>query len=326
MPARLSGKSRRMPSPTTFWQTRFAWLRYGFAWLIFAWLRLIVRLPLALQLRIGRAAGRISGRIVPGRRAIVHRNLEACFPDMSQAERNQLCADHFEALGMSVIEMAMGWFGDPQTIERHVSFEGVEHLVAALQRGKGVVLYSAHFTSFEICFPALRKYCPRISGMYKDQRNPLMNEVMNAGRGRNVDRLISKDNVREMMRELRNNAVFWYASDQRYAGKSSALIPFFGVPAMTNIAISRIAARTGASVLPYFCRRFDGPKPRYVATIGAPLPAFPSDDASADVRRLVAVLEAFIRTCPEQYWWVHKRFKDRPAGYPDIYARSGKTQ
>lgn len=314
-----------MPSPTTFWQTRFAPLRYGFAWLVFAVLRLMVLLPLSWQLRIGGAFGRLSGRIVPSRRAIVARNLEVCFPEKSPAERSRLCSDHFEALGKSIVEMAMGWFGDPDKIERHVSFEGLEHLSEALRNNNGVVLYSAHFTSFEIFFPILRKHCPRLSGMYKDQRNPLMNEVMNAGRGRNVDRLIAKDNVREMLRELRRNAVFWYASDQRYAGKSSALIPFFGEPAMTNTAISRIAARTGATVLPYFCRRFDGATPRYVATIGTALPGFPSDDAVEDVRRLVAVLEDFIRTCPEQYWWVHKRFKGRPGGLPDLYKRTGKS-
>jgi len=316
-----------MPSPTTFWQTRFSRLRYAFVWLATAWMRAVVRLPLTWQLRIGRLAGRISLRIAPGRRAVVLRNLEVCFPEKPLAERKRLCARHFEALGMSMVEMAMGWYGDPETIERYVTFEGLEHLAAAQQRGKGVVLYSAHFTSFEIFFPALRRHCPRMSGMYKDQRNPLMNEAMNAGRGRSVDRLISKDNVRDMLRELRRNAVFWYASDQRFAGKSSALIPFFGEPALTNTAISRIATRTGASVLPYFCRRFDdSEEPRYVATIGAPLPAFPSEDATDDVRRLIAVLEDFIRSCPEQYWWVHKRFKGRPEPFPDLYAPADKPQ
>jgi KDO2-lipid IV(A) lauroyltransferase len=117
--------------------------------------------------------------------------------------------------------------------------------------------------------------------------------------------------------------VFWYASDQSYAGKNSALIPFFGEPAMTNTAISRIARRSGAVVLPYYCRRLADDT--YVATIGPPLDGVPSDDEIDDVRRLTQTLEAYIATCPEQYWWIHKRFKGRPASYPDIYAQRTAT-
>ncbi|HMB74213.1 MAG TPA: lipid A biosynthesis acyltransferase [Gammaproteobacteria bacterium] len=309
-----------MPSPKTFWQARYPRLRYGVVWLGFAMLRAIVRLPLRWQLALGRTAGAMTRRLAVGRRKVALRNLQICFPELSDTERARLCKRHFEALGMSIVEMAMGWFGDPEKIERHVAFEGLDHLNRAIEARRGVILFSAHFTSFEIFFPILRRHCPRISGMYKEQRNPLMNEIMNAGRGRNVDRLIAKDNVREMLRELGHKGVFWYASDQKFAGKSSALIPFFGEPAMTNTAISRIAARTGAIVLTYFCRRLDGPEPRYVATIGAPLPDFPTADASADVRRLVAELEAFIRRCPEQYWWIHQRFSGRPESLPNIYA------
>jgi KDO2-lipid IV(A) lauroyltransferase len=286
-------------------------------------MRAIVLLPLKWQLSLGRGAGRVSRRLVPGRSTVVARNIAACFPEKSRYELEALCRAHFEALGMSVVEMAMGWYGDQETIERHVSIDGLEHLSAALERGKGVILFSAHFTSFEIFYPVLRQHCPRLSGMYKLQRNPLMNEIMTAGRGRNFDHLFPKDSVRDLLRELDRNAVVWYASDQKYAGKSSELIPFFGVPAMTNTAISRIARKSGAAVLPYFCRRLAGPEPRYVATIGAALEDFPSDDAVSDVTRFVGLLEAFIRTCPEQYWWVHQRFKGRPDHLPDIYAQDG---
>jgi KDO2-lipid IV(A) lauroyltransferase len=141
---------------------------------------------------------------------------------------------------------------------------------------------------------------------------------MNKGRGRFYDTLFSKDSLREMLRNLRDNAVVWYASDQSYGGKSSALIPFFNEPAMTNTAISRIAKASGAAVLPYFCRRL--PDDTYEMSIGAPLPDLPSDDEVRDTRRLTQVLESYIRLCPEQYWWIHQRFKGRPAPLPDLYA------
>jgi KDO2-lipid IV(A) lauroyltransferase len=155
--------------------------------------------------------------------------------------------------------------------------------------------------------------------MYKWQRNPVMNDAMYRGRGQYFDDMFAHDNIRGFLRNLKRNYVAWYASDQSHSGKSSALVPFFGVPAMTNTAISRIARASGAVVLPYFCRRI-GFGSKYVMTIGAPIAGFPSGDDARDARELVEELEDYIRICPEQYWWVHKRFKGRPAPYPDIYA------
>jgi KDO2-lipid IV(A) lauroyltransferase len=212
----------------------------------------------------------------------------------------------------------MGWFGNKDTIRRRVRIEGLEHLEAALARGRGVILFSAHFTPFEFFWPALRDHCTRLGGMYKAQTNPIMNRIMTAGRGRSYDVQFEKDNVREMLRELKRNSVVWYASDQSYGGKGSALIPFFGVPAMTNTAISRIARMSRAAILPYFCKRL--PDNTYAMTIGAPPPNLPSDDPIGDVRRLTGLIEDYIRTCPEQYWWIHQRFKGRPPPHPDLYA------
>jgi KDO2-lipid IV(A) lauroyltransferase len=154
--------------------------------------------------------------------------------------------------------------------------------------------------------------------MYKWQRNPVMNRIMQRGRGRSYDVQIAKDNVREMLRQLRANAVFWYASDQSYGGKGSVLLPFFGEPAMTNTAIGRIARASGAVILPQHFRRLDNN--RYVMTIGAPLAGIPSGDDVADTRALTRKIEEYIRVCPEQYWWIHQRFKGRPAPLPDLYA------
>jgi KDO2-lipid IV(A) lauroyltransferase len=301
-----------------FWSAKFASLRYAFAWLGYAWMRTIVHLPFAWQLALGRVLGRMTRFLAPARRRVVARNLEVCFPEMSRSERERVLAKHFEALGASLIEMAMGWFGSADAVRDRVHVEGREHLEAALANGRGVILFSAHFTTFEFFWPALAPLCRRLCGMYKWQRNPVMNKVMNRGRGRYFHTLFAKDNVREMLRSLRANAAVWYASDQSYGGKNSALIPFFNEPAMTNTAISRIARASGAAVLPYFCRRLADDT--YVMTFGAPLADLPSDDEVRDTRRLTQVLEDYIRLCPEQYWWIHQRFKGRPAPLPDLYA------
>jgi len=301
-----------------FWTTKFAWLRYAIAWLAFLWMRAIVLLPFSWQLALGKALGRLAYRSLPRRRRIVERNLEACFPGLSPAERKGLAREHFAALGASFAEMATGWFAAPTSVRRRVRVDGAEHLRAALEEGNGVILFGAHFTTFEIFWSSLRHLCPFLCGMYKWQRNPVMNQVMVRGRGRFFDQMIDNDSVRDMLRILKKNGVFWYASDQSYSGKNSALLPFFDVPAMTNTAIVRIAKASGAAVLPYFCRRIDDA--HYVMSIYPQLDDFPSGDDLRDMGRFTRLLEDYIRLCPEQYWWIHQRFKGRPAPLPDLYA------
>jgi KDO2-lipid IV(A) lauroyltransferase len=281
-------------------------------------------LPFRWQIAICKALGRVLGALVPARRRVVDKNLEVCFPELSAAERNRLVREHFAALGASLAEMAMGWFGNPDDVRRRVRIEGAEHIARGLEHGKGVILFGAHFTSIELFWPALRPLCPRACGMYKWQRNDVMNQAMYRGRGKYFDDQFASDNVRGMLRNLARNYVAWYASDQSYGGKNSALVPFFGVPAMTNTAISRIAKVSGAIVLPYFCRRV-GDGAEYVMTIRPPVPGFPSGDDARDARDLLRSLEDYIRLCPEQYWWIHKRFKGRPAPLPDLYATARQT-
>jgi Kdo2-lipid IVA lauroyltransferase/acyltransferase len=305
-------------SSDSFWSTKFALPRYAVVWLGYAAMRLIVRLPFSWQMTLGRSLGRAAYVLLPARRHIAARNIAACLPELSPERRARLLEQHFESLGLSVVEMSMGWFGDPEAVRSRVSIEGAEHLAQALAAGRGVILFSAHFTTFEFFWPALRPLCTQLCGMYKTQRNPVMNRVMNQGRRRYYDVLFAKDNVRQMLRSLRENSVVWYATDQSYGGRGSALLPFFGEPAMTNTAIARIAKTSGAAVLPYFCRRVDGG--RYVMNIGAPLDGWPSGDDVADTRRYVVLLEDYIRRCPEQYWWIHQRFKGRPEPLPDFYA------
>ena len=305
-------------SSDSFWTVKFATLRYAAAWLVYGWMRLVVLLPFQLQLALGRVLGRGGHALLRRRRRIAARNIDTCLPELTEQERATILARHFESLGLSIVEMSMGWFGRPQTVRERVQIEGAEHLAAALARGRGVILFSAHFTTFEFFWPALAPLCTKLCGMYKAARNPVMNSVMSRGRGHYFAALFSKDNVREMLRCLRDNAVVWYASDQSYGGKGSVLLPFFDEPAMTNTAISRIAKVSGAIVLPYFCRRL--PTNRYVMSIGAPLPGLPSGDEVADTRVLTKQVEDYIRLCPEQYWWIHQRFKGRPAPLPDLYA------
>ena len=310
-----------MPSDSKFWTGKFVALRFAIAWLIYLFMRSIVLLPFSWQLALGKRLGASAEHLLASRRRVVERNLAVCFPALSAKQRELLLTAHFEALGASFIEMAMAWFGSESTIRDLVRIEGAQHLSEALQKGRGVILYSGHFTSFEIFFPVLAPLCTRLCGMYKSQHNWMMDKMMRRGRERNFDHLFENDSVREMLRELAANSVVWYASDQSYTQKGSALIPFFNEPAMTNTAISRIAKASGATLLPYFCKRLADDS-AYVMSIGPEPDDFPSDDPGIDARRLIKLLEDFILTCPEQYWWIHRRFKGRPPPHPDIYRDS----
>ena len=283
-------------------------------------MRTIVLLPFSWQLWVGKRLGRVLHVVLYPRRHVAEQNLTVCFPELSDQERDALRRSHFESIGASVTEIAMAWYGSKQTIRDLIRVEGEEYLRDALAKGKGVILFCAHFTTLEFFSPALEQLCPHVCAMYRIQRDEMMNVIMTRGRRRSVDELFQKDSSRAMLRSLAENSVVWYAADQSYRRKYSALVPFFDVPAMTNTATSRLAKISGATVLTYFGRRLPDDS-GYVLNIGAPLENFPSDDLVEDTTRLMKELETYVRRCPEQYGWIHKRFKGRPEPYPDIYQR-----
>ncbi|MEE8093368.1 MAG: lipid A biosynthesis lauroyl acyltransferase [Gammaproteobacteria bacterium] len=294
--------------------------KYWLTWLAYASMRAIVLLPFSWQLWVGKRLGRVLHVVIYPRRRVAEQNLAVCFPELSDQERDALRRSHFESIGASVAEMAMAWYGSKQTIRDLIRVEGEEYLRDALAKGKGVILFCAHFTTVEFFSPALEQLCPRVCAMYRIQRDEMINVIMTRGRRRSVDELFQKDSSRAMVRSLAENSVVWYAADQSYRRKYSALVPFFDVPAMTNAATSRLAKISGATVLTYFGRRLPDDS-GYVLSIGAPLENFPSDDLVEDTTRLMKELETYVRQCPEQYCWIHKRFKGRPEPYPDIYKR-----
>jgi KDO2-lipid IV(A) lauroyltransferase len=195
-------------------------------------------------------------------------------------------------------------------------FEGLEHLQAALAKGKGALLYTGHFTPLEICASMIKTQVPLYAFMFKPRRNPLMNALQSRGRGGYAHLSVASDDVREMLDLLARNAVVWYSPDQVRVD-SGELVPFFSQPAMTSTAPTRLARLSGATIVPLFFRRLPADS-GYLLRFHAPLPDLPSRDAIADTTRLTAVLEGFIRECPEQYFWTHRKFKDRP-GSPDAY-------
>jgi KDO2-lipid IV(A) lauroyltransferase len=276
------------------------------------------KLPRGWQLRFGRALGRLLRRLKHREHRVARRNIELCFGHLSAAEQRRLLDRHFEAVGMSFVEMGIGWFTPIERLLERVAVHGGEHLDRAFARGKGVLLFTAHFTTLEVGVAVLEVLAPRASCMYRPQRNAMMDVLIRRGRHRFAKEQIPRDNVRALLRNLRDNYAVCYLPDQTYLGKQSELLPFFGEPAVTNTATSKLAAISGATVLPYFFRRL--PDGDYRVDIGPPLDDFPSDSAVRDTQRLFGLLEDYIRLAPEQYLWLYKKFKGRPAPLGDVYA------
>jgi KDO2-lipid IV(A) lauroyltransferase len=286
--------------------------------LLIVGLRVIATLPIGAQMRLGRFLGRLLGRFRVRERRVAERNLEVCFPELSVAARAELLARHLESLGLSIAEMAIGWFAPLATLERIVAVRGREHLDAALARGQGVILVTAHFTPLEVGVAIIEGFGVRCGGMYRPQGNPMLDALILRGRSRFMREQIARDNVRAAIRHLKSNGVLLYLPDQTYLGNQSALVPFFGEPALTNIATSKLARLSGATVLTYFFRRLPDDS-GYVVDIDM-LDGFPTSDPIADTRQLGAALERYIRIAPEQYLWTYRKFKYRPAPLRDLYA------
>ncbi|HEY7377365.1 MAG TPA: lauroyl acyltransferase, partial [Steroidobacteraceae bacterium] len=225
--------------------------------------------------------------------------------------------------GISMFETAMAWWSSDARIRRLAPVEGLEQLQQALQAGHGAILLSAHFTTLEIGARALAVAHPT-SIMYRPTKNALLGRFLAHNRARRTRRAIPRDDIRTLVATLGANEAVWYAPDQSFRKKGAEMVPFFGIPAATNTATSRLAKMTGAAVLPYFPERLSGAR-GYRMRILPPLEGFPSGDRVADAARFNALIEAHIRQLPEQYLWIHRRFKGLTPDYPHYYASAGDS-
>lgn len=293
--------------------------RYWPTWFALGLLRLFEPLPYGLLLWLGRRIGDLMLLLPLSFVRIARRNLELCFPDLSADERQRILRGHFRSVGIGLFETAMSWWSPDERIRKLTRLEGQEHLEAALAAGKGALLLSAHFTTLEI---GARSLCVRreTNIMYRPTSNPVLENFLSRNRSLHAKRAIPRDDIRKLISALKANEPVWYAPDQSYRKKGAEMVPFFGIPAATNTATSRLARMTGAAVLPYFAERLPGSQ-GYRMTIHPMLEGFPSDDAVADAERFNRLIEAHVRSVPEQYLWIHRRFKGLTPDYPDYYRK-----
>ena len=290
---------------------RFLAPRYWLLWIALGFVYAVSLLPYRGAMAIGRLLGRIAHAFSKRDKHVALVNVALCLPSLDERQRKALVREHFKSLGCTLIETAYVWWARDEWLRKIVRIEGTEHLAAALAKGRGALLLSAHFTSLELGAKALALVGPT-SLMYLTPHNPLIAEMSRRGRARKAVQAIAADQVRELLQNLKNNVPVWYAPDQRYTDKNSAVVALLGQPAWSNIATSRLARISKTVVLPYFPERLaDGSG--YLMRILPPFENYPSDDPVVDTARFHALIEEHVRRCPAQYLWTYKRFKS-----PDV--------
>jgi KDO2-lipid IV(A) lauroyltransferase len=269
---------------------------------------------------LGVALGGLAYRLASGRRRIGATNLRLCFPEFSEVERDRMLRAHFRALGRATLQETVSWWGDRREVEGLTRLEGAEHYLA--HAGKPVIWLAPHFVGLNIGgVRVTAEYAPIVS-LYARIKNPHVDRLMLEARtrfshdDRHSEMFSRHDGIKPVIRAIRRGLPFYYLPDMDYGRKDAIFSPFFGVPAATVTGLSRIARATGAVVVPCVTR-WEGDS--YVVRFYPAWENFPSDDVAADTRRMNAFIDDRIREMPEQYFWLHKRFKTRPEGEPGVY-------
>lgn len=305
-----------MPRPR--FQTSLLSPRHWPAWLGVAVIRLIALLPYPVLMWLGRRLGGLAMRIDSARRPIAAANIALCFPELDAKAQSAMVDAHLRDIGLMLVEFALGWMGSDRRIASlPLQVEGLEHLEAARAQGRGVLLVGGHFSHLELCARLVSQRI-RIAGMYRRMDSAVFEWAVLRARLRYASAMFDKDDIRGTVRYLRNGGTLWYAPDQDMRSKDNVFVPFFGVPAATITATHHLARMSGAVVMPFFHRRLPDNQ-GYVLRLGAPLEGLPSQDVLEDTARVNACIEQMVREAPEQYLWVHKRFKTRPPGMPAPY-------
>jgi KDO2-lipid IV(A) lauroyltransferase len=280
-------------------------------WLGIGAMALLARLPWALQQPLGRALGAVLRATLRERRRIAARNLALCFPELDDAARADLLRRHFASLGLAIFEFGRAWWGSVHPQRQGLVIEGAEHIREAHARGKGVIVVSGHFTTLEICARLACDTVP-LAGMYRPYAQPAMEWAVLRGRSRYAAGMFTKQDVRGAVKHLRKGGLLWYAPDQDPSRGESVFVPFFGQPAKSLSSTHQLARLSGAAVVMFqHFRRADG---GLTLRFWPAFEQFPSEDAGADTARVIAAIETMAREAPEQYLWIHRRFKRRPDG------------
>ncbi len=271
----------------------------------------LVQLPYSWQMALGRQLGRTAMSLLKRRVQIARRNLQLALPELDDEARERLLIANFESVGCAVFETGIAWFWPDRRIRRFMQIEGDEHVRTAVAGGEGMLLLSCHFMTLELNARMFGMLHPGV-GVYRPNDNPVLEYAQVRGRTRSNKCLLDRGDIKGMIKALRKGDALWYAPDHDYGRHASVFVPFFAVEQSATITGTATLARVkNAVVLPCYTLRL--PTGGYKLVIEAPLQDFPTGNEIADATRSNQVIEAAVRQAPEQYMWLHRRFKTRPS-------------
>lgn len=276
-------------------------------------------LPLPIQAACGWLLGHLLYLLVVPRRRVLLTNLRLCFPDKPEAERRRLARQVCVAVTRSMLERGVLWWASEARIRRLVELKGVDTIRRLHAEGRAVVMLVPHFVGLDMAGTRMAMEMDCVS-MYSAQNDKLIEKMLLHGRTRfgKQELLSRQDGIRGAVKAMRRGRPFYYLPDLDFGPRESIFVPFFGIQTATVPGLPRIARLADAAVVPLVVSMKPGGR-GYVGTFQASWTGYPSDDVSADTARMNAWIEAEVRKMPEQYYWVHKRFKTRPEGEKGFY-------
>ncbi len=292
--------------------------RHWATWLGIGFLRATAMLPMPVLSALGTGLGLATYALFASRRRIAATNIALCFPDLSDHERRRLTRSHFVQLGRSILATGVNWFASGERLDRLFSIEGRSHIDALLERGENVILLAPHFVALEVGGIYISRLYPSVS-MYQYVKNPVMDQVIRHGRARfGIELVERKASMHQLVRRIRRGRLFYYLPDQDPGPKKGIFVSFFGVDTATYPMLSRFARMSRAKVVPCLTEQLANGRGWRLNILPA-LEHFPGDDERVDTEAMNRAIEGAIARMPDQYFWVHKRFKTRPAGSPPVY-------
>jgi len=301
----------RKKYPNSFWHPVFwpTWLGFAIVWIC-------AYLPWPVKYRLGKLIGLFILRIAHSRRKVTEKNIQLCFPELNPVNQKNLVRDVFIQNGIGLFETATAWFRPKEKLRPITVVKNGHYMQDAIDQGKGVIILGTHVSTLDLAGAVSGQFYD-IDIFYRKHNNPLFEHIMTRCREKIYRDTIDKKDLKKAIRTLRKGNILWYTPDQDFGPKVSVFAPFFGVEAATVSITGRLAKMTGSVPLPVSISRTADNK--YQLEFFPPLTDYPSGDDIADATRINEVLEKVIRMHPDQYMWMHRRFKTRPEGEASLY-------
>ena len=290
--------------------------KYLPTWILILLMKIGALVPFRMQVFLGKNMGKLFYPLFSTVRKVATINIQKCFPEKNKEQVSVLVKKHFESIGVSVFETANAYYGRDEKIQKLLTIESEHYLTDAMKDDRGVIILCSHFMPLMLSSRAL-SLKHTIASIYRPQNNRLFNKIMVKGLTNGGGIMIKNSDTKAMIKAIKNALPIWYAPDQDLGTKGTVFAPLFGIQAATISATSRLAKGGNTAVIPYsFTRTDEG----YNMSFSAPLENYPSGDLVHDASQTNQILEAQIRKNPEQYLWIHRRFKTRPEGEKNFYA------